>query len=222
MLPSVNIDHHVTDAGLGTLYNFIERGAAATAQLASYVSMCLGLPLEGEMACGIALGLITDTGGFCHGNTNANVFSLCALLVRNGCSISGLREKLQNNWLPGRLHLWGRLLSRVEVVDHGQIAICAVSQEDLEHFHCLPEDLEGLVEWFRRIRGVKVAAMVREDAPDKCKFSLRSHGKVDVRTMAVELGGGGHHNAAGGNIHASLAMARNLLINIIAQHLNKE
>lgn len=218
-LPSVNIDHHLTDRGLGTLCNFVDSSAAATSQLMAYVAAIIGLPLKGELAKAIALGLITDTGGFCHGNTSADVFALCALLARNGCKIARLREKLDNNWKPGRLRLWGFLLERMQLEMSGKIAICGVSLEDLERFHCAPEDLEGLVEWFRKVRGVEVSALVRQQSQNMCKFSLRSAGETDVRAMAMEVGGGGHRNAAGGTIENSLAGAMSALIKIIRKHL---
>lgn len=221
-LPSVNIDHHLTEHGLGSLYNYIDPAAAATTQLMAYTALCLGLPLEGELAEYIALGLITDTGGFCHGNTTADVFALCALLVSNGCRLTDIRENLQNRWKIGRVRLWGKLLERVRFEMDGKIAICGVNLADLHEFHCQAEDLEGLVEWFRKVRGVEVAAVVKEQGPNLCKFSLRSCENTDVRAMAIEVGGGGHRNAAGGSIHASLKEALHILLQIIKNHLKHQ
>lgn len=218
-VPSVNIDHHLADHGLGTLYNYVNPTAAATTQLTAYTALCLGLPLDGELAESIALGLITDTGGFCHGNTTAAVFSLCALLVSNGCKLTSLREKLQNRWKIGRVRLWGKLLERVRFEMDDKIAICKVSLKDLQDFHCVSEDLEGLVEWFRKVRGVEVAALVKEQSPHLCKFSLRSRENTDVQEMALEVGGGGHRNAAGGSIKGSLEEATNILLEIIKRYL---
>lgn len=69
-LTSVNIDHHLGGDGMGTLANWVEPQAAATAQLMAYVASAAGLPLKDGLADAVALGVITDTGGFCHGNTS--------------------------------------------------------------------------------------------------------------------------------------------------------
>lgn len=216
---SVNIDHHLGGSGMGSIVSWIAPEAAATAQLMAYTALALDQPLVGRLADSVALGLITDTGGFCHGNTTAYVFELCALLAGGGCRISELREQLDSNWSLGRLHLWSRLLARVRLACDERVAICTVFREDLRECHASREEMEGIVDWFRRIRGVRVAAILREEGPECCKFSLRSRGGVDVRAMAVTLGGGGHRNAAGGTIDLPMAAAEGVLLDAVGAGL---
>ena len=219
--PSVNIDHHIGGRGLASLVNFIDKDAAAASQLVAYLAMSLDFSLSGKMANAIALGLMTDTGGFCHGNTTGDIFSLCALLVNNGCDFSYIRENLQNSWTLDRIHLWGDLLQKVLLYFDKRIAFCYVSLDEMQKHHCLVEDLEGLVDQFRKIHKVEVAVLLREDKSGFQKFSLRSYGKVDVRAMAAIFGGGGHQNAAGGMIESSPDEAKILLLEVIRQHLEK-
>ena len=186
--------------GMGTVDNWIEPAAAATAQLAAYICLAAGLRPEGPLGESLALGLVTDTGGFLHGSTTAAVFRLAALLCDNGCDIHILREKLDNNWSPARMALWARLMQRVELCCDGRAALALARLEDLRQCGALKEDLEGLVEQFRRLRGVEASGILREDAPGIYKLSLRSTGTTDVRSVAVQFGGGGHRNAAGGTL----------------------
>lgn len=218
--PSVNIDHHIGGAGLGSIVNYIEPGAAATAQLVAYVALELKMSLTGALANSIALGLMTDTGGFCHGNTTADVFELCAILSRNGCRLNELRENIQDSWDINRMRFWGYLFSRVLLMDNNRIAVSSISLDDFAKFHCVVEDLEGLVDAFRRLRGVEVAALLRQEAVTRCKFSLRSHGAMDVRKIAAVFGGGGHKNAAGGTIDEPLHMAETQLLETIRRNIN--
>lgn len=220
--PSVNIDHHLGGPGMGTVANWVDPGAAATAQLMACVALALEVPLKGQLADSVALGLITDTGGFCHGNTSADVFELCALLSRGGCRIAELREQLDSGWSMGRLHLWSRLLGRVRLACKKRVAICPVYLDDLAECHASREEMEGIVDWFRRIRGVAVAALLREEGEEVCKFSLRSRGKVDVRVMAQALGGGGHRNAAGGTIDLSVKAAEGVLLEVVGNALDAQ
>lgn len=221
-LTSLNIDHHLGGDGMGSLANWVDPEAAATAQLMAYVALAAGLPLKNELACAVALGIITDTGGFCHGNTSANIFSLCARLVEDGCDLTGLRERLENTWSMGRMRLWGRLMERARLERNGEVAFCPVLLEDLRQCRALKEDLEGFVEQLQRLGGVRVAALLREDAPQLCKFSLRSYGDTDVRATAAALGGGGHLNAAGGTLRLRSEQAAEVLLAAINAQLAKE
>lgn len=218
--PSVNIDHHISPKGLGSLANFIQPEAAATAQLVAYVALALGLELTGKLANAIGLGLMTDTGAFSHDNTNADVFYLSGLLAENGCEFPWLRENLQKNWSIGKAHLWGAILKELRLEAGGRIAIAEISSKMLRHFHCEAEDLEGLVDLFDRIKSVKTACLIREEGQDSCKFSLRSHGNVNVLKMAVEIGGGGHANAAGGTLKLTLNESARLLGETIRKNLD--
>ena len=145
-LDTVNIDHHLGGDGMGSLGNWVVTEAAATAQLMAYVAMAADLPLTGDLGLSVALGLLTDTGGFCHGNTSADVLALASHLVANGCHLHWLREKMDNDWSLGRWRLWGQLMERAGVEHHGQIGFCPVSLKDLGRCQALKEDLEGFVE----------------------------------------------------------------------------
>ncbi|MFT3669910.1 MAG: DHH family phosphoesterase [Pseudoxanthomonas sp.] len=221
-LRTLNIDHHLGGDGMGNVTNWVAPQAAATAQLMAYVALAAGLPLTGDLATALALGIITDTGGFCHGNTSADVLYLTAHMVEHGCNIAQLREYLENSWSRGRLTLWGQLLQRARLERNGSICFCPVYLEDLRKCGALKEDLEGFVEQLRRLRGVHVAAVLREDSPTCCKFSLRSYGSVDVHAAAARLGGGGHRNAAGGTVRTDMDAASARLLAAIAEELEAE
>ncbi len=199
-LPCVNVDHHEGYHGLGSVASWIVPEAAATAQLMCYVALAAGLPLEGDMGNGLMVGLITDTGGFRHANTSVEVLELVTLLVKNGVNLSDIRAKIENCWSIGRFKLWAELFGRMQLRCDDRLALCAVRLADFQKYCALKEDLEGFVEYMRRLRGVKATLMLREDAPDYWKISLRSSGNVDVEQVAAHFGGGGHKNAAGGNV----------------------
>ena len=57
----------------------------------------------------------------------------------------------------------------------------------------------------------QVACLLREVGDGKTKASLRSRGVVDVGSAAQALGGGGHHNAAGFTIDATVEEAIQLV-----------
>lgn len=220
-LPVANIDHHLGEP-MPAVARWIEPGAAATAQLAAYVGFALGVPPTGDFAQAVMLGLITDTGGFMHGNTSAEVLRLTALLVENGCDLHGMRERLESSWSMGRLRLWVRSLGGIRCARQGSIALCTVTLEDLRRCGARKEDCEGIVEQIRRLQGVRMAALLREDAPGTFKLSMRSSGTTSVRDVAALFGGGGHRNAAGGLLTMRQEDAEDAVLAAAAAQLDKE
>ena len=225
--PSVNIDHHLCDHGLGSLASFVDPAAAAACQLVAYVACALNLPLTGGLAEAVGTGLLTDTGNFTHNNSSADVFSLCALLERNGCSLPAIGESLRSGWELKKMHLWGRLFAAAEQRD--RIAWAFIPAAVLRETGCGGEELEGFIDWLRRLRGVDVALTLRQldsgsenvrsraDA-SAFKFSLRSRGDINVQRIAAEFGGGGHKNAAGGAVEGEgRAVLQRLLAAIAAE-----
>ena len=218
--PSLNLDHH-EGLGMGSLATWVEPKAASTTQLLAYLALAKGLDLSGDLGQAIALGLVTDTGGFAHTNTSADVFALSAHLAKLGVDFPRLREELDHNIRFERMLLWGGLTKKVQLEANGSIAICTVSLADFQTYSAMRDDLEGFVEYLRRLQGVKIAVLLREDEPHTAKFSLRSVREVDVCSLARKLGGGGHKNAAGGTINQPLEQAKMTLLKILLDGLNK-
>lgn len=221
-LPCINIDHHRGNPHFGTLDNWVEPDYAATAQLTAYIACAAGLELTGPLAENIGLGLLTDTGGFAHGNTSPQVLALAAHLAALGLKFSRLREQLDNQWSSRRMRLWGRLMQKIALHRGRSVACSTIPYALFMETGTTKEDLEGFVEMMRRLKGVKATVMLREDAPDICKFSLRSSGSVDVRAAAATLGGGGHTNAAGGTLRMPLAQAAAAILQAVTAELDAE
>jgi phosphoesterase RecJ-like protein len=69
------------------------------------------------------------------------------------------------------------------------------------------EDCEGIVNFAVCISGVEAAVFLRELPDGRIRLSLRSKGKVNVASVAQELGGGGHDNLAGCTVEGPLDRA---------------
>ncbi len=51
------------------------------------------------------------------------------------------------------------------------VVICVVTRADLAEFSCSrDDDVEGVVEWLRRLRKARITAIIREDGRKLCKF----------------------------------------------------
>jgi phosphoesterase RecJ-like protein len=84
------------------------------------------------------------------------------------------------------------------------------------------EDLDGMINYARRIEDVKVAALIHEIKNGGGKFtnmnhyhvSLRSDSSVDVAKIAGNFGGGGHASAAGFQIESTLVALKTKIITL--------
>lgn len=227
--PSVNIDHHLCERGLGSEANFINPRAAAACQLVAYVATSLRIPLAGELGNDIGVGIITDTGNFTHNNASAQVFALAALLEENGVHLAALGEKLRSGWSLNRLRFWGFLFTQVGQAKGNRIAWSIITEDDLKNYHCSNEDLEGYIDCLGRLKSVEIAFTLRgsrEPYPNGhelavSRLSMRSKGNMNAREICSRFGGGGHKNAAGATINADPWQALPDVLNAIDAFLDE-
>ncbi|RXZ76916.1 bifunctional oligoribonuclease/PAP phosphatase NrnA [Paenibacillaceae bacterium] len=200
----LNIDHHPTNDGFGTV-NLIRTKAAATAEILYDLIDYAGLELDVEVATAIYTGLLTDTGGFRYSNTTPHVMTIAARLLAEGVSGHELADALLEKMTMPQLRLLQRALSRLTFSEEGRIGWLYIEPADLKDTGAVSEDLEGVVNYARNIDGVEVGILFKGTEDGAIKASFRSAGKVDVAAIAQLFGGGGHVRAAGCKLEGTLA-----------------
>ncbi len=196
----VNIDHHPDNPGYGDL-NLVDAKAPSTSALLYDVLRAGDLPLDKDIATGLYVGLVTDTGRFQYSNTTPGAHHMAAALQGLGLDVGVVyRQVYESKPLPKML-LLGRALSHLEMRLGGVLAVSWLGNADFAMAGADEGHAEGLIDAIRCIEGVKVAALVRERTRGgsvETKVSLRStDGSVDVAALAALRGGGGHVRAAG-------------------------
>lgn len=202
-VPTVNIDHHLANPLFGTEANWVDPDMAATGEMVALIAEALRIPLHGALAEALYVAVSADTGNFSYGNTTPGALRLVADMLEQGLNLPRLRECMENNWNESRMRLWGRAMQEARILEEGRLAVAVISLETLRACNATREDSEGLVEQLRRLAGVRVALMLREEEKDgrvQTKASLRSSGNDNVRDVAAQFGGGGHRNAAGATL----------------------
>lgn len=202
------MDHHpATPHSVGDLV-VRDPEACATGELVyDLITLDGDEPTPGE-ARGLYVAIVTDTGSFRFGNTSPRAHEITADLLRRGVDVEEMFRLIHARYTRSRLRLLRRALDSLEVDDAHDLAWITLTRRDLEETDASAEDREGLVEYARRLQGVEVAVLFRELAGDRSKISLRSNGDVDVASVARELGGGGHPQAAGILMDRPLSSAR--------------
>lgn len=217
---TVNIDHHLSNPGFGAV-NWVDIKYPAVGAMIGELAELLGLELTGPLGEAVYLAVATDTGFFTYGSTKPETLELTAKLYRQGIQPGVINPKITNQWTPQRLNLLSQVLSTLTMHLDGDMGLVVADLEMQHRTHTNADDCDGLVNFVRSLRGVRVSAILREDEPDYWKFSLRSNGTDDIQGVASLLGGGGHKNAAGGNLSGSLQEATKILVNSVAQVLKK-
>ena len=96
--------------------------------------------------------------------------------------------------------------------------MCSCTLQDLQETGTTAEDMEGLVDRMRDLKGVDAACLLREQDPGSTRVSLRSSAGVDVNAAAASFGGGGHVKAAGGTLRVPLAEATEVVLAALRRH----
>ncbi len=191
----VVIDHHASNDGFGDVA-VIEPGAAASAQLATYLIEGLGWPIDATVAQCLLTGLVTDTGRFQYSATDGEVLRVAARLVDAGVRPEVIGQHVYESAPFGYLAVSSAVLGRAVLESAVGFVWSTVTLSDLEAAGIAYSEADGLIDDLRIAREAGVALLLKE-TPDGWKGSLRSRGEVDVAALAALFGGGGHHNAAG-------------------------
>ena len=192
----VNVDHHLGNAMYGDA-NWFDGSAAACAEMVADIIDAMGVEWTPEIAAHLYLGIATDTGCFRHGPITARTFEACRRIALTGVEPAVLSRRIFDSFGIGRVKLTGTMLSRMELLHGGRLAILQFDDALLEACGATIDDTEGLVNLPLGAREVAVVALFKGQKDGTTRVSLRSKGEVDVRSVAGLWGGGGHKNAAG-------------------------
>jgi phosphoesterase RecJ-like protein len=221
----INIDHHVTNTGFGDI-QLIDPLACSTAEIVYRLIKALDVPLDKAIATSIYTGILTDTGSFRFSSTNQAAFAISQEMAELGVEPHDVAQHVYGTYSLGRIKLLNLALDSIEISDNGKLSVMTVTDAMLEETRTQAEDVDGLINYARRIEDVKMAALIQEQKNGKIysggqgcyHVSLRSDGSVDVAAIAGSFGGGGHASAAGFQIETTLIKLK-ADINTLSQNL---
>lgn len=201
----INIDHHLTNTRFGHLH-LVDPEACATAEIVHRLIKAMPVKFDTAIATAIYTGILTDTGSFRFSNTNRPAFAICAEMIEHGANPYEVAQFVYGTYSLGRIKLLNLALDSLEISTNGRLSVMTLTQNMMRETGTQAQDIDGLINYARRIEAVKVAALVHEvcrngsttaKAQDQFHVSLRSDGSVDVARIAAQFGGGGHASAAG-------------------------
>ena len=215
----INIDHHISNSGCGDV-NVVEPERSSTAEL--LYDLMEPEMIDEEIAKAIYIGIIHDTGVLKYSNTSPRTLQITAELIKFGFDFSEIIEETFYEKTYLQTQIMGRaVLESVRFMDDRCI-VSMVSRRMMEFYCVTPKDLDGIVNQLQSVKGVDCAIFMYETGTLEYKVSMRSNGKVDVSTVAMKFGGGGHVRAAGCTMNGTYHDNINNLSLEIAEQLKNE
>lgn len=210
--PTAVIDHHPPNPDALGDPAVRDPTACATGELVWDLLRVDGTAPRRQEAEGLYVAIVTDTGSFRFSNSSSRCHEIAARLLEAGVDPQAMYRRLYAQYTPERLDLLRRALETLRTDPELPIAWISLPRELVEAAGATREDMEGIVEYARRLRGVEVAILLRELPDGQTKVSLRSNGPVDVSAAARSLGGGGHVKASGALLPLSLEAAEEAVL----------
>ena len=206
---SICIDHHDTNEGYANI-NLINPDAAATAEI--LFDLFDPEQINFETAEALYLGIVHDTGVFKHSNTTRHTMEAAGRLLEYGVSSSKIIDGTFYEKTYVQNQILGRCLMESVLVLDGRVIFSAVNRKVQALYGLEPNDTEGVIDQLRVTKGVEVAIFIKEMTPQVWRVSMRSCEYVNVATICIKFGGGGHIRAAGCTMHGSMHDVINALV----------
>lgn len=216
----VVVDHHLNPSiDAEVVISHPEK--SSTSSLVFILLQALGydanLGLDAAICC--CAGMMTDTGNFSYNSNDADLYEILARLIEKGVNKDKLYVKLFNTSSLRRLRLMAYCqLNKMHILPEHHCAVITLSRRELDEFQYQKGDTESLVNVPLSLPDVIYSIYLREDASDYVKVSMRSKGNFSVKSLCeAYFGGGGHQNAAGGEVRDSLDIALQKVIDILPE-----
>lgn len=189
----INIDHHQSNTGYGSINVVITEYASA-----SQVAFALFKELyavEADAATCFYAALLSDTRYFTTTSVNEEVFKAAKSLVKAGALPDEIAYHFTQRRSLSSLRLLEKALASLSLYHEAKIATLMVTKKEIAQSGATIPDMEGIVDYGRSLATVEISLFAME-LDDGIRISLRSE-KVDVSKVAMAFGGGGHKVAAG-------------------------
>ena len=193
---SLAIDHHPKNPGYAEM-TVLDGSRASCAEIVTELIETLCGTLTAQEANLLYIGVSTDSGCFCYGNTTAQTLRAAAHLIDCGAENGVLNKAFFRSSSFARLKLEGMVYASLRSYRNNQINVAVVTLDMMRLCGATENDCDDLASLPGRVRGSVVNLMIRELEPGKSKASVRTSELVDSSAICARFGGGGHKMASG-------------------------
>lgn len=202
---TINIDHHPDNTRFGDI-NYIE-GISSVSEIIFKLFKKMNIKITKDIATCLYAGVITDTGNFRYDYTTSDTFETAKQLKKAGADSTFIAMSVYENKTLSSVKILGAAMHGLKSSKTGKVAWAVITQKMMNDAGATDEDLTGIVDLIRSVKGVEVAILFREESYGT-KVNFRSKFKVNVSAIAGRLGGGGHVRASGAVVNADIKIAQ--------------
>lgn len=206
----INIDHHKTNTRFGDA-SLVNDTASATGEVLYSLFKEMGVKFTTEIAKYLYTAICSDTGCFAYSNVSSDTFVTASELIKYDINHAEIARLLFDCVDMDEEFLKAELTKNINSYCDGRVRTVTMTEEFAKKFGLNPDEVDGLVDMPRRIRGTEIAAALKE-VNGKIRVSLRSNGAADVSKVALKFNGGGHIKAAGCSIYKDIKEAEAMVV----------
>ena len=208
----LNIDHHISNTEFAD-YLYLDAEAAAAGEIMCDLFEAMGWDYDEAIAVDFYIAITTDCGSFRYSNTTSKTMQRAAKLLDYGVRPNEISDMLDVRSRK-TMELLAKVLPSLTFDYEGKVAHITITND----LYDKEAQTDSFVSYPRYIEGVEVAIMFKAVEPEVTRVSMRSS-NVDVASVALSFGGGGHLRAAGCTIYAPVEEAKAQLLAAIGKAL---
>ena len=209
-LPSVCIDHHVTNDGSFGDAQIVDPSASSAGELVWRLAKWCEWPLDRASAEALWVALVTDTGRFAYDATSPRTLRAAGDLLKHGVRTAMINDVLFGSFSRKTIGLKRLAWRSLHIWKNRKVAEVSLTRDDFREVRGNKADVEDVIEIPRSVAKNEIALFFYQ-IPDRTKetrCSIRTRGDWDATVLAAKFGGGGHRKAAGCTIKATMGSAK--------------
>ena len=199
---TICIDHHASNIAFANI-NLVMPNASSSCEV--LYGTLEEDKIDKDIAECIYTGIIHDTGVFKYSCTSDVTMAIAGKLMAKGIDYSDIIDNSFYKKTYIQNQILGRALLESVLFYDRKCIFSVIYKKDMDFYGVDGKQLGGIVEQLRLTEGVEVAIFLYETGMNEFKVSMRSKKYVNVSSIAVHFGGGGHVRAAGitmqGTVH---------------------
>lgn len=215
------IDHHpiLLKGPAPTAESWIDTRCASTGEMAYRLIQEMQLNINREVARCLYTSITFDTQLYRYVRNSPISHRIAAEMIEAGIDTEEIHRHLFGNQTIQKMAFLAKALGQIEYFADGQLAVLKLKDADLFHYNLEPDESRDVIDMLMNIETLEAAALFREDGENGYKISLRSKGKIQVLSVAENIGGGGHAHAAGAHATGSYQKIKDQVVNELIQLL---
>jgi phosphoesterase RecJ-like protein len=221
--PVLVIDHHTTEATLSFDHTMLTDDAVATGQVIYELASKQNWPINRQAAEDLLISIMSDSLGLTTPNVTASTYFVAGKLTDLGASNAEIEDRRREfmKKSPEILAYKGELISRIEYLLDGKLALVHIPWEDIQAYSDQYNPSVLVLDEMRLVEGVQIAVAIKTYPDGKLTGKLRANLPI-AEEVSGYFGGGGHAYAAGFRVYEEYDKVVTELVEATSKVLNND